>query len=84
MVVSWQHGMTQVALAAQFGISTYTVRVVLREEGAIDGRPLSGAEQELVRLVGEGASTSSAAVQAGVADSTARLVVRQWRRAGDR
>lgn len=50
-------------------------------KGAIDVRPLSAAEQELIRLVGEGVSISVATVQAGVADSTARLVVRQWRAA---
>lgn len=81
MVAAWRDGMKQVALAAQFGVSTYTVRVVLREEGAIDDRPLNVSEQELVRLVAEGASVSSAAARAGVADSTARLVIRQWRAA---
>ncbi len=65
---------SMVSLADRYGVSDYSIRVILRRAGIFTNRRLAPETVALVRNLGStGASVAEIARQAGIAESTVRL-----------
>lgn len=71
---------TMTFLADRYGVSDYSIRVILRRAGIFTNRRLTSATVSLVRsLSSTGVSVAEIARQTGIAKSTVRLVLAENR-----